>query len=364
MEYPDKKANDSPGDQDVDLGAFFTLLSRAAKQIIHWIRLLLTAIVNTILFLLLLFKKNLLWIGLGALVGIGFCIYSYLNSKNTYYATMVVKCNFHSSRLLYNKIEYFNSLIGQRKLGEISKIIGLETNESRMLKRFIAEPVADKFQTAILYRDNLLTPRRNQAFWADTMWSRTITYRDFESQLTKFDYPLHEIKLYSADPGIFHKVQQGFLKSLQNNSTLLTAQKVAKESYNLEEAILTNSINSLDTLSDSYVKRIRQSSPSIKGEGTNLILSDKELRSPELDLFNTKIILKNDLMALRKRSVEESEIIQVISDFNDTGTKMNKIRSNYLYNVLIAAGIAYVIILLLEGLRFLGKVEKRMYAKS
>ncbi|HET9744377.1 MAG TPA: hypothetical protein VFP97_01620 [Chitinophagaceae bacterium] len=345
-------------EKDIDLGAFLTVLSRFFRSIGLAIKFFFTSIFYALLYLLLFIKRKLIWILGGGLIALAVGLYSYMNGPQSYYSELVVKPNFESTRLLYQKINSFNSLIAQHKLAHLSKLFNIDQTTASKLRSFKISPIKDPLHVASLYRSIYLDYDR-AGFAADTAFAKTIKFSEFKKLLTDYDYPLHSIRAESADPAVFANLQQGIIKSMNENTVLLHAKETNEKLTNEEERIISSSIESMDTLRKAYAKRILSAGSSETPNNTNIYLSQPNSRYPEIDVYDKTLLLRDELVTLRKRNAAQKDILQVYSDFNDTGTKVPRFKRFVIYYTLIGCVAVFSILLIMEFYRFLGEYEKK-----
>jgi hypothetical protein len=351
-------------DKDMDLAALLSLISRGIRKLFLWIASVFVFLFECLLALMLFIKRKFIFLLIGAVIGFGYGLYAYYSSGPLYYADMVVRTNFESSRLLYNKIKYFNALIREQKTKELSNLFGLSEEDTKALKSFTIEPISDELEKARIYKEDFLTHDRSTNFSMDTMWSNSMKYKDFKENLTTYDYPFHEIRLLSSSSSIYNRISAGIVKSIQENATLRAVKTATDSLMKQQEQIISSSLASLDSLKTAYNRRISSSATPGKGEGQNFIFSDKDSRNPEIDLYDKELLLKDELGSLRRKQIEQSEILQVYSDFNEVGTPYSLFRQPFVRLPLYTTALVFIILVLIEFVKGLNKVEKNKKIKA
>ena len=79
--------------------------------------------------------------------------------------------------------------------------------------------------------------------------------------------------------------------------------------------------------------------------GTSIVLSENSVKTNELELFNTKIRLKNELNNNESQRVENSQVINIISNFQPVGYKVSILYQKY-YFVFGLTGITLMFLYL------------------
>jgi len=346
-------------EKEIDMGVFLNALSRSVKKAGHGIALFFVGLFDSIIWFLLFLKNNIIWLAVGALVGASYGLYVYQKSGPSYYSDLVVRANFESSRLLYQKIDYFNALIRSRRLDELQKLFNIDVTTASKLKSFRIDPVKDPLQVSDLYRKNYLDYKRNNTITADTSWTRTMTFKDFETQLTKYDFPLHTIRMYSANAIVFPKIQEGLIREMNNNAILLYIQQTTGKIYQEEEQLLSSSIQGLDSLRVAYIKRILENNGKERSEGSNVFLSQTPAQTaPEIEIYDKTLILKDELSETRRKNLDQKDILQVYSDFNRVGTRTSSFNEAYANYAWIGCLLALIILLLIKLLSLLKTYER------
>jgi len=349
-------------DKDLDLAALLSLIGRGIGRLFRGIGSFFVFLFNCLILLLLFIKRKFIFLLIAGVLAFAFGLITYYSTGPLYYSEMLVRTNFESSRLLYNKIRYFNALIREGRSKELSQVFGITENEAKQLNSFLIEPVSDELEKARIYKDEFLSHDRSTNFSLDTMWSKTIKYKDFKESLTTFDYPFHEIRLISSTSTVFGKVTDGIVKSVTENSTLKAVKSATHILLKQQEQIITSSLSSLDSLKEAYNKRITSSAMSGKGEGQNFIFSDRDSRNPEIDVYDKELLLKDELGSIKRKQMEQSEIIQVYSEFNEVGTPFSMFRQPFIKLPVYAIAGAFIILVLIEFIRSLNNIERNKKA--
>lgn len=343
---------------EVDLGVFFNLLSKIFNKIINLIGGFIDYTGGLLLIILLFIKRNIVWLLIGTLIGFSFGYYKYQSQGPNFYSDMVLRTNFDGGSMLYNKLEYFNSLIKLGRTKDLAKTFSITEIQANKLKEFTVSPIRNDFEAAKLYRTTFLDNIRNNDT-GDTLWSKTMSFNEFKKTLSDIDFPLQKVRLYSSDPDVYSNVERGLINSVVNNKSLQSIKDSTSEMLNDEEYILQRSLNGLDSLRDGYNKRIRNLALGSKGEGNNVVIADKEIKSPEVELFDKELILKDELIKAKKRKIEQQDILQVYAGFNATGMKVSSFNQDFTKYSWIGLLISFIVVLLVNLFIYLGKIEKK-----
>jgi hypothetical protein len=345
-------------ENEVDLGVFLNLLRKLFKKISRFVQSFILMTYNLVIFALIFIKRRLIWLALGGLIGLGFGLQRYYANGPSYFSEMVVRTNFESSRMLYNKIDYFNSLIKQHHYKDLSALFSISESNAQRLVFFEIEPIDKDLEAAKLYRNTFLDYKRNGINGVDTLWTKTMKFEDFKKDLKANDFPLQQIRLYSSNPDIFSNVEEGIVKVVNNNKVLQSVKETTTQIFKDEENILNRSLSGLDSLRQAYNKRIELSATQ-KAEGNNILVSDKDLRNPEIDLYDKELVVKDELFNARKRAIEQQDILQVYSGFNPVGTKASSYKQDFFTYSWWGILIVFALLLLIELYHTVNKLDTK-----
>ncbi len=367
MEPSQKEPVYTPGNNnDIDLGFILYKTGHAIKEFIYFLGYCLRNLLKVIILFLMLLRRNVIWLGIGCVIGLGYGLY--MNNGNSHYhysSESTVRMNFGSVPSIYNTVNYLNALINQQDTKTLSRLFNLTPTEASTILNFEVSPVMSDMATADLYNDQFLQHRRSDLIRTDTFWVKAIPYADFKPGLTKFDYPVQHLKVVSTEPGIFSKLQLGILSLVSHEEALLQNKTILRNASSEEENILERSLKGLDTLSDTYNKRLLQPDTHKDGAQNNLIIPDRgAIRIPELELYERVLTIKDELSALREKSVLQQEIIQVITPFNATGEKKNVYVPDILKDIFYGWALATIIVLLVLVYKYLGKLNPESFMKD
>lgn len=345
----EKKSND-----DIDISDFLRLIGRGLKQVGLFFKWVFVSVYELIIALFIFIKRKFIWLALAAALGVGYGIYA--ARTPLYTSSMTVRSGLNNSYFLYGQVEYFNALIRNGRTNELSKEFNITPEEAGALRVFSISPVKNDIEDAKIYRETFLTFRRNHNVGYDTMWSKNIRFKDFQKTLSEKDYPIQIITVNSKNQDIYGKVQDGFIKSINSNPVLAERRNAEAEIRKQEEELLTKSLQDIDTLRQVYNRKLmtEASSPST---GSQLVLGDKNPRNPELDLYDKSLIIKDELIEAKRRSVAQKEIVDIYSGFGKVGTRKSTMKL-YLKFSLYGFIAAFVILIGIEFLRFLIREEK------
>lgn len=353
-----------PDEKDIDLGVLFLLFVRIAKKMLSAFRQMLNAFLSVLIWILLLIRRRF-WILLAAIVlGVLPGLYNYLSLGREYYSSMTVRSNFESVHNLYNKIEYFNGLIKSGDNKKLASIFHISEESAGKLIQFEIAPVDDEVQQALLYKkifynpeDYARTIREGQTVLVrDSTWSTLLKFKDFKSRLTPYDYPLQHIRAYSRAGAGFSNLQAGLLAEMNANSSLSLHRQAADTTYQEQTKIILNAVANVDTLVHAFSKGISAGS---RTENNTLTLSARPVKSPEVEIFDQAMRLKDELGRVSKESADNHDVLQVYADFNNPGVPVSLFKQSFIDYSTWCLGWTFLILLVLEAYKAIDAREKQ-----
>ena len=346
---------------EVEISDFLKILGKIFTKIGNGIAWVLVSIYELLILLFIFIKRKIIWLCIGYILGLVFGLISYYNSGGIYKSEMITRANFESSYFLYNQIDYFNSLIENNRIDDLTREFNISQDEAKSLIDFKATPLKNDIEAAKLYHQTFLETRRNHNYSFDTIWQNTLKFDEFKNELTDYDFPIIKIALRSKKLDIFPKIQKGLINSLNNNPDLKEKKENIEQIRNQEETLLADALKNIDTLRQVYNKKLTMQVENTSPGGNQFILGERDIRNPELDLYDKSMRLKDELIELKMRSTKEKNVLELFSGFEKTGLQQSALRrigENALY------GLAFIFIILIgiEFIRFLNRTEKSKQA--
>jgi len=303
--------------EEVDLGQIFKLIGNAFDRLFRFIGSIFSAIYKLLLLVLIHIHRRKIWYAGAVIIGL---VAGYVLDKNKdqkYSGNMFVETNYSSSRQVYEVIKDLNQLANiDKDTLELSSRLGLSLEEAGKLKEFNIEPDIDE--------NNLMKLFVDYKFELDSVSRLDATFKDFKKGLATYSYKTHKIEVVSTDKGIFKKLSKQLLAGINSNEYLTALNKVTLDNLNKREEEIDKETGALNALKEEYLKiRIKESEKeSSAGEGTNVYMGDAEknqLIKDEISIVTRIYTLENEKQALNKAKVLNKSIVNVISDFPNSG---------------------------------------------
>jgi hypothetical protein len=349
-------------EKEVDLGVLFAVFEKVGHSLLSALKSFFFWLVDGLVLLLIFVKRRFLLIMAGLLVSLIPGLYRYLTKGSQYYSSMTVRANFGSVHDLYNKIDYFNSLIQLGDTRKLADLFHLTEPEAAKLYRFEIDPVDDELQVTELYKKIIYDGGIddidiNDANPKDTVWPKMVMkYADFRKKLTEYDYPLQRVSLYSLSPDVFSNAGSGLVEAMSANRSS-EERKKAEDSVLYEQAnLILGSLSNADTMMKAFSKKI--ASPE-RTEGSTLSISPQPAHSAEIELFDKERDLRMSLTGARQYMENHRKILEVYSDFNATGTPISPFKDSFLQYSLWCLLGTIAVLLLFEAYVKIEELDKR-----
>ncbi|MCB0374625.1 MAG: hypothetical protein KDD04_01775 [Sinomicrobium sp.] len=329
----------NPG-EEVDLGQLFKIIGNGFNKLFNFIGFLLTAVFDALVRFILFIRRHFIKFAVAALIGgvAGFI----LDKKQdvVYGADLMVKPNFGSTRQLYNNIQYYNNLVAENDTLLLAKTFNITTAEAASLQSFYISPLKNENSTLEAYNRLLNSTLDSAAI-------EKHTYEDFKKNISDYDYDTHNIQVTSLKNDIFRKLQPVIIASVKENSYFNTRMRITLENLDRSNVVLNNSMAEIDSLRNVYMDVLLAKAEKENPQGgTSIVLSENKTKINDIELFNAKIRFKNELNNNDIQRAENSQVINIISDFQPVGYRLNILYKKY-YFVFGIAGVALIFLYLL-----------------
>jgi len=310
-------------EEEVDLGSLFTLIGRGISKVFNFFKSILLGVFDLLIGILLFFRKRFIYFLSAIVVGGAIGAFLEFKKQDKYGADMLVQPNFNSSRQLYNNVNYYNDLVKQKDTTQLMKVFNLSEEEAISLKKFEVLPVETENDVVKGYDNVILS--------VDTLTAKSYSYDQYKKSFTDFDYKFHTILVEATDKKVFSKLGDIVISSVTNNSYFKKVKNLTNENLTRTDSILRQNLTQVDSLRQVYVSVMLEEAKK-DFQGTNIDLgSGEKSTTKELQLFDKNKVLNQELVGVVKDRSEKSEVINVISDFQDTGYKIDSIERNWVF---------------------------------
>lgn len=331
-------------DEEVDLGSLFIIIGKGFSKLFNFIGNIFKGIFHFFITLLIFLKKNIIKIGIAALIGVVIGMVLEIKAPNKFGSEMLVKPNFKSARQLYNNINYYNDLVKQKNIVEIQNTFKLDEETALSLKKFEIEPVVNQNDIINSYNDFVLE--------VDTLTVKSYLFEDFKRAFHELDYKIHRINVVAEKNNVFDKLGDVILSSVVKNKYFNRVKVLFNENLNRTDSLYRKNLVQVDSLRKVYMQVMLEEAKKKQTTGTNIDLGGQKRTTKEIELFETNRKINADLRKIAKDKSEEYEVINVISNFQPIGYEIKGVSKNYafLFGVLgVGCMILFLLLKLLNG---------------
>ncbi|MFD0994005.1 hypothetical protein [Tenacibaculum geojense] len=323
--------------EEVDLGSLFILIGKAFTKLINFITSIFRGLFDFIIQILLFLKGNIIKIGIAALFGAIIGGFVHLKSDHKFEANLLVKPNFKSSRQLYNNIAYYNDLVKQKDTLLLASTFNISVEEAKSLKKFEITPIVNNNDIIAAY-DELLQN-------IDTTTIKSFTFNDYKNAFTYYDYDVHNIRVIATQNNVFSKLSNPIISSITENQYFKKLKKLNQESLEKSNNLLNKNLSQTDSLFEVYKKTlVLEAQKGVPSTQINMNNTNKMVK--ELALFETNLLLDEELKEISDDLTKKSEIINIISNFQPIGHQIKEIQRNSTFQYALISSILMIAFLL------------------
>ncbi|CAM1360281.1 hypothetical protein [Tenacibaculum xiamenense] len=325
-------------EEEVDLGSLFLIIGRGFSKLFNFIGKIFTSIFYFFIEILLFFKKNFKKLGIAFVIGAIIGLIIELNEEDRYSSNLLVQTNFNSARQLYSNVDFYNNLVKQKKANVLSEIFKISLEEAKSLKKFRVNPIINGNDVITTYDDLILQ--------IDTATVRSYPFSEFKRTFTKYNYKVHDIEVQSSKQDVFSKLDEIIISSITENKYFNKLKELTNENLNRTDALLRKNLIQADSLHKIY-KRVLLEEAKVASQGTNIDLGNSQKNNKELELFSTTLNINQELKSVSEEKTEKSEIINVVSNFQTIGHKIQGVSQNKAFQLALLSLSLMIFYLLL-----------------
>lgn len=333
----------TPQSEEVDLGQLFKVIGQLFKDLFNFFTGIFKGLFRTIIYALKPLVNNIRIISIILLLAAisGFLLEKY--SKPVYYSDMLVRPNFDSKYQLVDNIDYFNALIAEKNLSELSRVFEIDSIESSELLAFKIEIGPHTKNDLVIEYDLFLKSI------IDSTLASSITYDNFIENRDVLNGSTFKITAESSTKYIFGKLEKGFNKTFENNYSKKN-KMLRDSSIVIEKRKLLRDLKRVDSIQKIYLQVLETDS-----EKQSVILpsgafpvSQERIKTREYDLLQEEFEIRDQLKSLDEKQITESDFYDILSSFEEIGRKKEK--SFFLKYKFLFPSIALSLIILLFSL--------------
>ncbi len=315
--------------EEVDLGSLFKIIGKGLNNLAKAIGGFFKAIFHYFILFLLFLRNNTLKLGLAAIIGGGIGLYLDLTLPKVYSSSMIVEPNFNSTQQLYNNINFYQDLVKQKDSIVLGSVLGISPLKASKLKGFYIAPIKNENEKLEHFDDFIES--------VDTTTVKNIDIKEFKRNFTDYDYTYHKIRVESEIDDIYNKISGPIINSIANNNYFKNQKQINDENLLVNEQLLKKSLTEIDTLRKIYNEVLIKEANKVES-GTTITLAQGIKKTEEIELFEESLDLNEELIENNKEKANTTEILNVVSSFNQVGTKERGLLKKY---TILLAGLAF-----------------------
>ena len=313
-----------PNNEEVDLGQLFNAIGKLFDKFFAFLGKLFKGLLEIIIYSLKHvvnnFKLICIVVFVAALAGY---IVDYFKEP-IYASDMVVRPYFGSKYQLANNVNYFNALIGEGNLSELSRIFEIDSNDAETLVEF-------KMEIGPETPNDLLVEYDSYVKSIDSTLAQEITYEQFVENREMLNASIFSIEATAKKPGIFVGLENGFTKTFENDYSKRLRER-RDDTINLRRTSLLKQLEEVKKLQEVYVKLIEKEADnpevSIGAEGL-FPLQQTKRETKEFDLLQRELQIRSSINTLDEKLIKENTYFDIISGFDVVGTQTNSVYNKY-----------------------------------
>jgi hypothetical protein len=345
-----------PQSDEVDLGQLFNAIGRLFERLFSFIGKIFRGLFSLIIYTLKPIVKN---IKLVSIVLILASVAGYVSDKfkePIYASEMLVRPNFDAKYQLVNSVDYFNALITTKDFNELAAIFAIDTSKVSKLKSFEIKVGPESQEELLISYDDYI----NSVEVVDTTFLTYLPYEDFIKSRTLLNSDIFSIEVTSEQKDIFPSLENGFVKILKNRHAKKLKEE-ADSTYLTRKLTYEKELQRIDTLQKVYIEVLKNDSSNNSvgiTSGSFIPLTKEKTHTREYELMQEEIKIRNNLRFLEEDYIEENDFYQIVSGFDDLGTKVSGFTERRILAFpVLAMIILAAIFIMLKAFKFIRDYE-------
>jgi len=337
-------------EEEVDLGSLFIIIGNGFKKLFNFIGSIFKGLFHFFILILLFLRKHAIKFIIAVVVGAVAGYFIEKNKEKRFGSDLLVQPNFKSTKQLYNNVNYYNDLVKQNNISALVGTFNIDSAKAVSLRSFKISPVINSNDIINSYNQFILS--------VDTLTVKSYSFEVFKRSFTDYDYEYHNITVEANVNDVFNNLEDVIIGSIVKNEYFDRLKTLNNENLFRTDSILRQNLTQLDTLRKVYMKVMLEEAAKLSS-GTSIDLGSTKQNTKELELFETNRRINSDLKNISDNISEKSEVINIISNFQPVGYKINNISRNYIFLLSSLSVILLAfLILLLELNKYLNNYKK------
>lgn len=348
--------------EEVDLMLIFSAFEKLFKKIVNIFQyifsivfLIAKKVVIFFLFLINTIRRNFIKVLIPGIISIG--IFYYLESTKpiVYSYNLLLKQNYETGKVLYRKINSFNSLAINRDSLALSREINIPIGMASKIKGFTISNIANQ--------NNLM--KEYFEFQKQTDSTTNVSYDNFVNQKNLEDYPLQSIRVTSSKPDLYKNLSGTVIAAILNNKYFENLKSNKLETINRKKELLSQLISESDSLQTNYFNLLKnyyglkEESSKSSNSTINLTLESNKkdrINTKEYELFEESKRLKLEINSIEDEIKEKEELFVVLKDFSSPNVVEDD--NNLPKKIPLALMSIVILLLLIKELDLIKKLDE------
>ena len=328
----------NPQNEEVDLGQLFNAIGRLFESLFTFIGKLFRGIFKILIYSLKPLVNNFKII---FTVILFFAVVGFVAEKfkaPVYESDMLVRPYFDSKYQLANNVNYFNALIGEQNLSELSTIFEIDSLRAKELLGFEMKIGPETPNDLLKEYDAYLKS-------IDSTLAVEVNYEEFIENRDVLAANVFSIVAKAKTNDVFVSLEKGFRKTFENEYSKRLREK-RDDTIKLRRDSYVKQLEEIKRLQEVYVKVIEAESAnpgvSIGTEGM-FPLQQSKRETKEYDLLQKDFQLRTAISRLDEILVKEDVYFDILAGFEEVGARTSSLKQRY---SLIFPGTAFAIMIL------------------
>jgi hypothetical protein len=270
-----------------------------------------------------------------------------------YNSQMLVKPYFDSKYQLITNIRYYNALISEKDLGQLTEIFRISEEDAEKLISFEIHPGPENENDQVVQYDKFVKS-------IDSVRAQDISFDDFIENRSIYSGDIFEIDVTSYKKDIFRSLEEGLNFTFTNTYSVKKMQK-RDSIITIERQRILASIKQVDSLQNVYIGVMGEEATTNQGAYTTkdgMTFIQEKTKTKEYELLKESMTLREALSKLDSQKVEEDVYFDTLSSFQDTGARYSTIWNKYVLIFPLIAFVLFCAVLMIKNIiRFISKYE-------
>lgn len=341
-------------EEEIDLGNLFQQIGHMFKSLFKGIGQFFAAIYHYFILFLLFIRRNIVPIGIVTLIGLAYGLFKDYTTPPVYKSEMIVKTNYGSAALLYEKIDEINALLGESDSTQVADILEIPINEVSNIIAFSIEP--QNFQ-----KDAKIAYDKYRLVSIDTSYTNKIEFKDFSERFSETDAQYHIIKVTTKNPDKIN-IKKG-IKDIVSTDLFIQIAKEHIENKDLQKSAFVKGIYAFDSIRNRYTKvALMQAQKPATSQDLKISAEKTTERNVDYDLYNISIRWLHEFEKFNSKYQDKGDIITIVSDFSIGKKNGGILSSSTLRFAALGFILALFVLFILQFNKYLSQYEKKIHA--